>query len=33
LGFQRLIFMLPPAPADEVLPLLDTYAALAEKLG
>jgi hypothetical protein len=33
LGFQRLIFMLPPAPAHKVLPLLDTYAALAEKLG
>ncbi len=33
LGFQRLIFMLPPAPADEVLPLLDEYAVLAEKLG
>ena len=33
LGFQRLIFMLPPAPADTVLPLLDKYAALATKLG
>ncbi|MGH7841643.1 MAG: LLM class F420-dependent oxidoreductase [Candidatus Binataceae bacterium] len=32
LGFSHLIFGLPPAKADKVLPLLDTYAALAAKL-
>ena len=28
IGFQRIIFGLPPAPADTVLPLLDRYAEL-----
>lgn len=32
LGFQRLVFNLPPAEADVVLPMMDRYAALAEKL-
>ena len=32
MGFTHLIFGLPPAKADKVLPLLDQYAALAEKL-
>jgi len=32
LGFQRVIFNLPPAEADVVLPLMDRYAELAEKL-
>ena len=32
MGFAHLIFGLPPAKADKVLPLLDSYAALAEKL-
>ncbi|HZP44984.1 MAG TPA: LLM class F420-dependent oxidoreductase [Candidatus Binataceae bacterium] len=32
MGFSHLIFGLPPAKADKVLPMLDTYAALAEKL-
>ncbi|MEE9277075.1 MAG: LLM class F420-dependent oxidoreductase [Dehalococcoidia bacterium] len=32
LGFQRLVFGLPPAPADVVLPLLDQYAGLAKTL-
>jgi probable F420-dependent oxidoreductase len=32
LGFTHLIFPLPPAKSDKVLPLLDQYAALAEKL-
>jgi len=32
LGFTHLIFPLPPAKPDKVLPLLDQYAALAEKL-
>jgi probable F420-dependent oxidoreductase len=31
-GFSHLIFGLPPAKADKVLPMLDTYAALAAKL-
>lgn len=29
LGFRRLVFGLPPAPADKVVPLLDRYADLA----
>ena len=33
MGFQRLIFALPPAPAETVLPLMDGYAELAGKLG
>ena len=32
-GFHHLIFTLPPAGADQVLPILDTYAGLARKLG
>lgn len=32
MGFQRLIFALPPAPAETVLPLMDSYAELAGKL-
>ncbi|HYB89628.1 MAG TPA: LLM class F420-dependent oxidoreductase [Candidatus Binataceae bacterium] len=31
LGFERLIFGLPPAPRDTVLPLLDRYAQVAAK--
>jgi probable F420-dependent oxidoreductase len=31
-GFSHLIFGLPPAKADKVLPMLDTYAAMARKL-
>jgi probable F420-dependent oxidoreductase len=31
-GFSHLIFALPPAKADKVLPLLDTYASMAGKL-
>lgn len=31
-GFSHLIFGLPPAKADKVLPMLDTYAAIAAKL-
>ena len=30
-GFDHLIFNLPAAPADEILPLLDQYASLAEQ--
>ncbi len=33
LGFDRLLFNLPPEPAEKVMPLLDEYTALAEKLG
>jgi probable F420-dependent oxidoreductase len=33
LGFERLVFGLPPAERDKVLPALDRYAALAQKLG
>jgi probable F420-dependent oxidoreductase len=33
LGFDRIVFALPPAPAEKVLPLLDRYASLAAKLG
>ena len=32
MGFTHLIFPLPPAKADTVMPLLDGYAALSEKL-
>jgi len=32
LGFRRLVFSLPPAPAESVLPLLDRYVAIARKL-
>ena len=32
-GFTHLIFTLPPAGADSVLPLLDDYANLAKQLG
>ncbi len=32
MGFTHLIFPLPPAKADAVMPLLDGYAALSEKL-
>ncbi len=31
LGFERMIFPLPPAPRDTVLPLMDKYAAVAAK--
>jgi hypothetical protein len=33
LGVARAIFGLPPAGGDQVLPLLDQYAALAAKVG
>lgn len=33
IGFHDLIFGLPPAPADKVLPLLDSYAAIKRKVG
>jgi alkanesulfonate monooxygenase SsuD/methylene tetrahydromethanopterin reductase-like flavin-dependent oxidoreductase (luciferase family) len=32
IGFQEIIFALPPAPADKVLPMLDGYAAIKQKL-
>ena len=32
-GFQRILFPLPPAGEDEVIPRLDRYAALIESLG
>jgi hypothetical protein len=32
-GVDRCAFWVPPASADEVLPLLDSYAALVSKLG
>ncbi len=32
IGFERLVFGLPPAPADTVVPLLDQFAALAGAL-
>ena len=31
LGFERLIFGLPPAPRETVLPMLDKYAELKAK--
>ncbi len=31
-GFNHLVFGLPPAGEDQVLPMLDTYAVLAEKM-
>ena len=31
-GYSHFVFGLPPAGEDEVLPMLDRYAALAEKL-
>jgi probable F420-dependent oxidoreductase len=31
IGFQRIIFALPPAGADKVLPMLDNYAKIAAK--
>ncbi|MGE0622990.1 MAG: LLM class F420-dependent oxidoreductase [Pseudomonadales bacterium] len=33
IGFNRIIFALPPADADTVLPLMDRYAALAHEIG
>ncbi|HTQ26200.1 MAG TPA: LLM class F420-dependent oxidoreductase [Candidatus Binataceae bacterium] len=33
IGFTEIIFALPPAPADKVLPMLDGYAAIKRKLG
>jgi probable F420-dependent oxidoreductase len=33
IGFHDLIFGLPPAPADKVLPLLDAYAGIKRKVG
>ena len=33
IGFTEIIFALPPAPADKVLPMLDSYAAIKRKLG
>jgi len=32
LGFHRIVFALPPAEPNVVLPLLDRYAELARKL-
>ena len=32
-GLARAVFALPPAPRDEVLPLLDQYAALRDEVG
>ena len=32
-GAERIVFALPPSPADGVLPLLDRYAELAQKIG
>ncbi len=29
-GISRIVLMLPPAPRDEILPILDTYASLME---
>ena len=31
-GFERLIFWLPPAPEDEIVPRLDRYAKFIESL-
>jgi probable F420-dependent oxidoreductase len=33
IGFQELIFGLPPAPAEKVLPMLDSFAQIQRKLG
>jgi hypothetical protein len=33
IGFQELIFGLPPASADKVLPMLDSFAQIQRKLG
>jgi len=33
LGIARVVFFLPSAPAGEILPLLDTYAAVVAKVG
>jgi alkanesulfonate monooxygenase SsuD/methylene tetrahydromethanopterin reductase-like flavin-dependent oxidoreductase (luciferase family) len=33
IGFQELIFGLPPAPSDKVLPMLDSFAQIQRKLG
>ncbi|MCY4214518.1 MAG: LLM class F420-dependent oxidoreductase [Gammaproteobacteria bacterium] len=32
IGFNRVVFSLPPAPADVVLPMLDRYAAIASSI-
>jgi len=32
MGFDRVIFALPSGPADEVLPMVEKYAALAHSL-
>jgi hypothetical protein len=32
-GVERCIFMLPSAPRDKVLPLLDKYSGVAKKVG
>ena len=32
MGFNRIVFALPPADPDRVLPLMDRYAALAHKI-
>jgi hypothetical protein len=31
-GISRVVLMLPPAPRDEILPTLDTYASLMESV-
>lgn len=33
MGVERIVFWAPPAPADQVLPLLDRYAPLVERFG
>jgi probable F420-dependent oxidoreductase len=32
-GISRVVLMLPPAPRDEILPILDTYASLMKSVG
>jgi hypothetical protein len=32
IGFHQIIFALPPAPANKVLPMLDSCAAIKQKL-
>jgi len=32
-GISRVVLMLPPAPRDEILPILDTYASLMNSVG